>query len=198
MIVCFVYGNNKILVRDLVFPASEKSCHNVKVTLGKGSMELGRYFPVPAEYKPIDIKITWPQYANNYYPGQDARKVAGKVNFKLSDEDAKNSVIELKIGDEVKKLAPKGGSVDFQRKFPELKEGQKLDISARLLVAGKEFAKAETSVRRLPPPEKGGEVVWIQDGHIVRNGKVLCDDHGMELCYLAGKQNGIQSLTIHD
>ena len=34
--------------------------------------------------------------------------------------------------------------------------------------------------------------------HIVRNGKVLCDDHGMELCYLAGKQNGIQSLTIHD
>ena len=34
--------------------------------------------------------------------------------------------------------------------------------------------------------------------HIIRNGEVLCDDNGMELCYLAGKQNGIQSLTIHD
>lgn len=34
--------------------------------------------------------------------------------------------------------------------------------------------------------------------HIVRSGTVMSDDNGKELCYIAGKQNGITHLTIHD
>lgn len=34
--------------------------------------------------------------------------------------------------------------------------------------------------------------------HIVRNGTVICNDNGLELCYIAGKQNGITSLAIKD
>ncbi|MBO4511858.1 MAG: hypothetical protein J5746_03755 [Victivallales bacterium] len=179
------YGNRKFLVKDLTFPASQKSYHKVKVTLKKGAVELGRYYPVEAEYKPIDIKITWPQYANNYYPGQDAKRLAGRVNFKLASD--KKAVIELKVGDKTRKFNAKGAFVDFEEKFPELKEGQKLDISARLIVDGKEFAATATSVKRLPPPEKGGEVVWIQDGHIVRNGKPYFPRYIYALGYRGGK-----------
>ena len=38
----------------------------------------------------------------------------------------------------------------------------------------------------------------LEVSHIVRNGTVMCDNKGLELCYIAGKQNGIISLTIHD
>ncbi|MBR6372397.1 MAG: hypothetical protein IKS20_04380 [Victivallales bacterium] len=165
------HGNSKFVVKGLDFPASQKSYHKVKVTLRNGNVELGRCYPVEAEYKPIDIKITWPQYANNYYPGQDATRLAGQVRFKLSEADAKKAVIELKVGDKSRKLKAKGDRMDFEEKFPELKEGQQLALSARLIVDGKESASVQTCVKRLPPPEKGGEIVWVQDGRIVRDGK---------------------------
>jgi len=38
----------------------------------------------------------------------------------------------------------------------------------------------------------------LEVAHIVRNGRVMCDDKGLELSYIAGKQNGITSLTIYD
>lgn len=38
----------------------------------------------------------------------------------------------------------------------------------------------------------------LEVSHIVRDGNVLCDDKGAELCYIAGKKNGITSLTIRD
>lgn len=38
----------------------------------------------------------------------------------------------------------------------------------------------------------------LEMNHIVRNREVMCDDKGLELCYIAGKQSGIKSLTIHD
>ncbi|MBQ7176332.1 MAG: hypothetical protein IJS08_02865, partial [Victivallales bacterium] len=124
------HGNSKCVVKNLDFPASQKSHHKVKVTLKRGDVELGRCYPVEAEYKPIDIKITWPQYANNYYPGQDAKRLAGRVNFKLSEADAKKAVIELKVGGKSRKLKANGDHVDFEEKFSELKEGQALDVSA--------------------------------------------------------------------
>ncbi len=165
------YGNRKYVAKGMEFPASVKRAHHVKVTLQRGETVLGRYYPVSAEYKPVDIRITWPQYANNYYPGQDAKYVSGVVNFKLSEEDVNKAVIELTIGDEVKKYKPKKDGVEFRQKFRELKEGEEVRLKARLIVDGSEFAVTETSVRRLPPPEKGGSVVWIENGHIVYNGK---------------------------
>ena len=38
----------------------------------------------------------------------------------------------------------------------------------------------------------------LEVSHIVRNGAVMSDDSGEALCYIAGKQNGITRLTIHD
>lgn len=38
----------------------------------------------------------------------------------------------------------------------------------------------------------------MEVSHIFRNGAVMCDDGGAELCYIAGKKNGITHLTIHD
>ena len=38
----------------------------------------------------------------------------------------------------------------------------------------------------------------LEVSHIVRNGIVMRDGNGLELSYIAGKQNGITSLTIHD
>ncbi len=165
------YGNRKFVVKDVDFPASVKGNHHVKVTLKRGDTVLGRYYPVVAEYKPIDIKVTWPQYANNYYPGQDAKYVSGVVNFKLAEADMDKAEIELAIGDKVNKYDPKAGGIKFKQNFPELKEGESVRLVAKLIVDGKEFAKTETRVKRLPPPEKGGSVVWIEDGRIVYNGK---------------------------
>jgi hypothetical protein len=38
----------------------------------------------------------------------------------------------------------------------------------------------------------------LEMAHIVRDGNALCDDKGVELCYIAGKKNGITSLKIND
>lgn len=38
----------------------------------------------------------------------------------------------------------------------------------------------------------------LEVSHIVRNSQVMCDNGGAELCYIAGKKNGITHLTIHD
>ena len=38
----------------------------------------------------------------------------------------------------------------------------------------------------------------MEVSHIVRNGTVMCDDGNAELCYIAGKKNGITHLIIHD
>ena len=38
----------------------------------------------------------------------------------------------------------------------------------------------------------------LEVSHIVRAGHVLHDVDGAELCYIAGKQNGLKSFTIHD
>ncbi len=165
------YGNSRHVIKDVEFPASVKGYHHVKVTLSRDDIVLGRYYPVSAEYKPIDIKVTWPQYANNYYPGQDAGYVSGVVNCKLAESDMDKAVIELAIGDKVRKYKPRTGGIEFKQKFPELKEGEMVQLKARIIVDGKEFAGTETFVKRLPPPENGGSVVWIENGRIIYNGK---------------------------
>lgn len=38
----------------------------------------------------------------------------------------------------------------------------------------------------------------LEVSHIVRNDDVMRDSNGLELSYIAGKQNGIKSLSIHD
>jgi hypothetical protein len=38
----------------------------------------------------------------------------------------------------------------------------------------------------------------LEVSHIVRKGNVLRDADGAELCYIAGKQNGLKSFTIHE
>lgn len=38
----------------------------------------------------------------------------------------------------------------------------------------------------------------LEVSHIVRAGQVLRDNDGTELCYIAGKQNGLKSFTIHE
>ena len=188
------YGNNKFQVKDLDFPASEQRSHKVKVTLKKGDVELGRYFPVAAEYKPIDIKLTWPQYANNYYPGQDASRIAGKIRYKVAPKDIGNSYVELKIGDKTRKYGLSKGEITFEHKMKELAEGEKLDLTARLVTGGKEVARKEIWARRLASPAKGGDVVWIQDGHLVRNGK----PYFMRGIYSPGYRGGTRIADIFE
>ena len=38
----------------------------------------------------------------------------------------------------------------------------------------------------------------LEVSHIVRAGELLRDADGAELCYIAGKQNGLKSFTIHE
>ena len=38
----------------------------------------------------------------------------------------------------------------------------------------------------------------LEVSHIVRAGEVMCDADGAELCYIAGKQNGLKSFTIQE
>ena len=38
----------------------------------------------------------------------------------------------------------------------------------------------------------------MEVSHIVRAGEVMCDADGAELCYIAGKQNGLKSFTIQE
>jgi len=116
-----------------------------------------RYYPVLAEYEPIKIRFTLPEYRNNFYPGQDYSKIVGTVITRKS--------VTLKLegpGIETTVLTPNADG-SFQFDTPNFEIG---DAYLTATIDGYELTK---KIRRLAPT--GHMMTWISGGNLIVNGK---------------------------
>ena len=116
-----------------------------------------RFYPVLAEYEPIKIRFTLPEYRNNFYPGQDYSKIVGTVKtFKP---------VTLKLegpGIETTTISPNAdGSFAF--------ETPNFEIGDAYLTATIDGYELKKKIRRLAPT--GKMMTWISGGNLIVNGK---------------------------
>ncbi len=165
-------GANLIKLPNLEF--AETGNMLLELTLKKGAGELGRFFPVNVVYSPIELRFTTPGYRRNFYPGQDAEQIKGVITLALSPEKLKDCQVTLSIaGDGItpseQKIKPSGRQFDFTMDSKGLTEGGKAEITATVTCGNEKISQFKTSIRRLAPI--AGDMVWIENGHLVENGK---------------------------
>lgn len=121
--------------------------------------EFKRYYPVLAEYQPIRIRFTLPEYRSDFYPGQDCTKIVGTA------KSAKPVTLTLEgPGIPAKTITPNAdGSFTFET--PDFQEGEAFLTAT---IDGYEMVK---KIRRLAPT--GHTMTWISGGNVVVNGKAV-------------------------
>ncbi len=118
---------------------------------------ISRVYPVLASYEPVKIRMTLPEYRNNFYPGQDYSKVMGKATA------AKPITLKLEgPGIETQIVTPdENGNFCFDT--ANFEEG---DAFLTATIDGAEVVK---KIRRLPP--SGHRMSWISGGNLIVDGK---------------------------
>ena len=116
-----------------------------------------RWYPSLVTYEPIKLKLTLPEYRNNFYPGQDYSKIVGSV------KSAKAVTLKLEgPGIETTVITPEAdGSFTFAT--PNFQEGE------AWLTATTENSELKKKIRRLAPSEH--LMTWVSGGNVVVNGK---------------------------
>jgi len=121
--------------------------------------KVGRRYPVFVDFRPITVKVTTPQYRNNFYPGQDVSKVAGTVAVAGGAE----AVVTLSgpgFARQQRRIAGEG-AFSFDTGGFRVGDAQ-LTVESNGEVQG-------VRIRNLP--DTGRQMVWIENGRLVVNGK---------------------------
>ncbi len=139
-----------------------------------------RWYPVNVKYEPIKFCLSWPQYHNNFYPGQDYSRIEGEI------ECAINKPINISIsgpGIKDQKITLKQGKKAFRFKTPNF------DYGTAIIKAEAGGIAREIKVRRLQPTNS--KMVWIENGNLVvmnpgeKKGKAILPRR-MSATYLKG------------
>ena len=135
--------------------------HPTRITLRRlpDGPETGRDYPVMVDFQPIRVKLTTPQYRNNFYPGQDVSRVRGTVS--VAGGDAVTLVLEGPG------LAPRTQTLAAGGEFEFDTAGMEKGDAWLTVTAGRETKKVR--IRNLP--ETGRRMAWIADGNLVVNGR---------------------------
>ena len=134
---------------------------SVAISLVRASdgKEFNRWYEVRALYEPLVVKMTLPEYRNNFYPGQDYSKVVGKVITR------KPATITLEgPGIETQTVTPDAEG-NFQFETPNFEFGD------AYLTATIDECSVKKKIRRLPPID--GTMTWISGGNVIMNGKPI-------------------------
>ena len=150
-------GANEVL---LPCAYKENGRFRTHVALTAGGRTVERDYPVMVDYQPIRIDLAKPAYRGNFYPGQDASRVAGTVAVQ-SGADA--TVVLEGPGFPRRELALKGGKGAFDFDTTGFKTGD----ATLTVTAGGETATRR--IRNLPPT--GHRMAWIENGCVVVDGK---------------------------
>ena len=119
-----------------------------------------RDYPVRIAFEPVRVKLTTPQYRNNFYPGQDADTVAGEIA--ILDGSVGEAVLEGPgFPTRRQKLDAKTTSFSFDTKG--FRDGE------AWLTVKTGTGQKRVKIRKLPPT--GHRMVWVENGHLVVNGK---------------------------
>lgn len=133
-----------------------------------------RRYPVLAQYEPVKLRLTLPEYRNNFYPGQDYTKIVGTA---ISKKAVTLKLVGAGIPEQV--ITPNAdGSFCFETPNFEVGEAY-LTVS----VDGYETTK---KICRLAPT--GHTMAWISGGNLVVNGKPTLRRDVYAPYYLIGEQ----------
>ena len=149
---------------DAVFP--ENGRHALPVTLKRvgEDVTMARTYPVIVDYEAIRVKLSLPQYRDNFYPGQDASRIVGRVRF----ANGGKATARLVIPDVADETTAVGADGAFAFKVD--------DRGATAWDGRIEFRcgddRKDVRVRKLAPLE-GGQMSWVENGRLIVDGKPL-------------------------
>lgn len=153
--VSLTAGDNEFMV-PCRFDALEKTQISLALKrLSNGKM-FKRYYPVRVTYEPLKLRMTLPEYRNNFYPGQDYTKIVGKV---IADTPVTLSL----EGDGIPKqtvMADAEGNFRF--------DTPNFEIDEAWLTATIDGSEIKRRIRRLAPTEN--TMAWISGGNLVIDG----------------------------
>lgn len=149
-------GNNEFSL-PCFFKETGKTSVAVSLVRTSDEKVFNRFYTVRALYEPLVVKLTLPEYRNNFYPGQDFSKVVGKVITK------KPATVTLEgPGIETQTITPDAEG-NFQFETPNF------EIGEAYLTATIDGFTVKKKIRRLAPT--GKTMTWVSGGNIVCNGK---------------------------
>jgi len=153
-------GNNEIGVAA-VFP--ENGRHATRLTLKRLSdgTVCGRDYPVRVDYQAIRVKLTTPQFRNNFYPGQKADRVCGAVKTVAADP------VTLTL--EGPGFAKQTITMTKPGEFTFDTTGFAFGDATLTATSGKDVLTKR--IRRLPPLPEGEHASWVENGNLVVDGR---------------------------
>ena len=135
------------------------------------------------DFREVRFKLTTPQYRNNFYPGQSADVVKGRVDIAL--KGAVKLVIEGEGFAKQEVTLPEGGG-EFTFDTKGFKVGTDAYLTATVGDAGRSgIAPYRLKVRNLAPT--GHRMAWIENGHLVVDGKPVLRRNIYAEGYMGGK-----------
>ena len=154
------FGDNALTL-PAVLPENGRHQMSVELTrLGDGCV-LARTYPLLVDYEPIRLKLTVPQYRGNFYPGQNSDRVAGRVTCAV--KGPAKLVLEGPGFGRRETTAAEDGTFAFDTK------GFADGTATLTVTAGTDtYVK---KIRKLAPLTDGRRVSWIENGHLVIDGK---------------------------
>ena len=130
------------------------------ISLKRGELTFRREHPLSIVFEPIALDLEKPGYRNNFYPGQDASVICGTV------KSLSGAPVEVSIsGDGIPSASVTTGA---DGAFSFATPGFAVGGEATLTFKGADGEKT-VRVRNLKPT--GHRMSWIEDGHIVIDGK---------------------------
>lgn len=168
-------GANAVRV-PCAYPANGRHETRIELTRKATGETYGRTCPVVVDFEEIRLSLTSPEYRGNFYPGQDAGRVAGRVQCSGSGEVA----VTLEgpgFPKREARLPAGGGEFDFDTRGFE-------DGTATLAVeAG--GVRRKFPIRKLAPT--GRRMTWISRGRLVVDGKPVLRRGIYATGYMGGK-----------
>ncbi len=149
--------------------------YRVDITLKRAEdgKEFKRWYPVIVTYEPIVVKFSLPEYRSNFYPGQDATRIVGKVIA------AKPVTLKLEgPGIETTVVSPDAEG-NFSFDTPNFEIG---DAYLTATIDGYETVK---KIRHLAPT--GHMMSWISGGNLIVNGEPLLRRNMYAEYYMGGE-----------
>lgn len=149
------------VVFDAVYPGNGRLPAEIRLTRAGGQAPLVRTYPVIIDYQPIRVKLTTPEYRNNFYPGQCADIVEGLAVTAVEGP--------VKVSLEGPGLAPQAQTLDVSGLFRFDTKGFKDGEASLKVQAGPDVKTVK--IRKLAPLPEGRRMSWISKGNLIVDGK---------------------------
>lgn len=151
-------GSNKVKI-PCSFSGNGRHATHIEVNRLSDGAKFARNYPVLVDFESIRVKLTTPQYRNNFYPEQDTSKVAGKVKI--------GKGVSAEVSLEGPGFAAQRIQITGESEFSFDTTGFALG-DAFLTVKTNDETK-RVRIRNLPKSNR--QMAWIENGNLVVNGK---------------------------